>query len=76
MTTVVVIGSGGREHALADVLSRTADTVIVTPGNPGIPGSTDTPATELDADLFVVGPEVPLVAGPVSYTHLTLPTKA
>ena len=63
MTTVVVIGSGGREHALADVLSRTADTVIVTPGNPGIPGSTDTPATELDADLFVVGPEVPLVAG-------------
>ena len=63
MTTVVVIGSGGREHALADVLSRTADEVIVTPGNPGIPGSTDTPATELEADLFVVGPEVPLVAG-------------
>ena len=63
MTRVVVIGSGGREHALADVLSRTATEVIVTPGNPGIPGSVPTPATELDADLFVIGPEVPLVAG-------------
>jgi len=60
---VVIVGSGGREHALADVLSRTASSVIVTPGNPGIPGSTDTTATELDADLFVIGPEVPLVDG-------------
>ena len=63
MTRVVVVGSGGREHALADVLSRTASDVIVTPGNPGIPGSVATPATELDADLFVIGPEVPLVDG-------------
>ena len=63
MTKVVVIGSGGREHALADVLGRTASEVIVTPGNAGIPGSIDTPATELEADLFVVGPEVPLVDG-------------
>lgn len=63
MTRVVVVGSGGREHALADVLGRTADEVLVTPGNPGIPGSTDVPATELDADLFVIGPEVPLVDG-------------
>ena len=60
---VVVIGSGGREHALADVLGRTATDVIVTPGNPGIPGSVDVPATELEADLFVIGPEVPLVDG-------------
>ncbi len=59
---VVVVGSGGREHALADVLGRTSD-VIVTPGNPGISGSVSTPATELDADLFVIGPEVPLVDG-------------
>lgn len=60
-----VIGSGGREHALAVALGRSdsvAD-VVVTPGNPGIPGSVDAPATEIDADLFVVGPEVPLVAG-------------
>lgn len=63
MTTVVVVGSGGREHALARVLARTAENVIVTPGNPGIHGSVDTPATELDADLFVIGPEVPLVEG-------------
>lgn len=63
MTRVVVVGSGGREHALADVLGRTATEVVVTPGNPGIPGSVATPATELDADLFVIGPEVPLVDG-------------
>jgi phosphoribosylamine--glycine ligase len=59
---VCVIGSGGREHALADVLGRTAD-VVVTPGNPGIPGSVDIPAEDLEADLYVIGPEVPLVAG-------------
>ena len=59
---VCVVGSGGREHALADVLGRTAD-VVVTPGNPGIPGSTPTPPEELGADLFVVGPEAPLVDG-------------
>lgn len=59
---VVVVGSGGREHALAHVLGRTAD-VVVTPGNPGIPNSVATPATELDADLYVVGPEAPLVEG-------------
>ena len=35
---VVVVGSGGREHALAHALGRTCD-VTVTPGNPGIPGS-------------------------------------
>lgn len=59
---VCVIGSGGREHALADVLSRTAD-VVVTPGNAGIPNSVDTPPEDLDADLFVIGPEIPLVDG-------------
>lgn len=63
MTRVVVVGSGGREHCLADVLGRHATEVVVTPGNPGIPGSVPTPATELDADLFVIGPEVPLVDG-------------
>jgi phosphoribosylamine--glycine ligase len=62
MTRVCVVGSGGREHVLADVLTRTAD-VVVTPGNPGIPGSTSQPPEEIDADLFVVGPEAPLVDG-------------
>ncbi|HYZ98573.1 MAG TPA: phosphoribosylamine--glycine ligase [Acidimicrobiales bacterium] len=59
---VCVVGSGGREHALAHVLGRTAE-VVVTPGNPGIPGSVATPPEEVDADLFVVGPEAPLVDG-------------
>jgi phosphoribosylamine--glycine ligase len=62
VTRVCVVGSGGREHALASVLGRSAE-VVVTPGNPGIPGSTPTPAESIDADLFVIGPEVPLVAG-------------
>ena len=60
---VVVVGSGGREHALAHVLGRGGHDVVVTPGNPGIPGSVDAPATELDADLVVIGPEAPLVDG-------------
>lgn len=59
---VCVVGSGGREHALAHVLSRSSD-VVVTPGNPGIPGSIAAPATEIDADLYVIGPEAPLVDG-------------
>jgi phosphoribosylamine--glycine ligase len=59
---VVVVGSGGREHALAHVLGRTAE-VVVTPGSAGIPGSVTTPPTEIDADLFVIGPEIPLVDG-------------
>jgi len=59
---VVVVGSGGREHALAHVLSRTAD-VVATPGSPGIANSVAAPPEELDADLFVIGPEAPLVDG-------------
>ena len=57
-----MIGSGGREHALASVLGRTAE-VVVTPGNPGIPGSTGEPPEQVDADLYVIGPEGPLVDG-------------
>jgi phosphoribosylamine--glycine ligase len=37
--------------------------VVVTPGSPGIEGSTAQLATEIDADLYVIGPEVPLVQG-------------
>ncbi|HEY7915660.1 MAG TPA: phosphoribosylamine--glycine ligase [Acidimicrobiales bacterium] len=68
---VCVVGAGGREHALAVVLGRTAD-VVVTPGNPGIRGrtadghtiiSSRTPAEEVEADLYVIGPEAPLVDG-------------
>ena len=59
---VCVVGSGGREHALAYVLGRHHD-VVVTPGNPGIEGSVPIPPEELEADLTVIGPEAPLVAG-------------
>lgn len=60
---VCVVGSGAREHALCDVLGRSATSVVVTPGNPGIRQSTPTPPEAIEADLFVVGPEAPLVAG-------------
>lgn len=66
MSRVVVVGSGGREHALAWALAKSAD-VVVTPGNAGIAAHgiacSDRPATELDADLVVIGPELPLVNG-------------
>ena len=39
------------------------DEVVVTPGNPGIEGSVAAPPTELDADLFVIGPEAALTGG-------------
>jgi phosphoribosylamine--glycine ligase len=62
----VVVGSGAREHALAWALAKSAD-VVVTPGNSGIAAHgiscVATPANELNADLFVIGPEAPLVAG-------------
>jgi phosphoribosylamine--glycine ligase len=62
---VCVVGSGGREHALAHVLSRTAD-VVVTPGNAGMAApivvTTDSPE-DIEADLYVIGPEAPLVDG-------------
>jgi phosphoribosylamine---glycine ligase len=75
---VLVVGSGGREHALAWALSRTAgvDDLHAAPGNPGIaalatchPVRADDRAAiaelarELRIDLVVVGPEAPLVAG-------------
>ncbi len=47
---------------MRDALAATAE-VVVTPGNAGIPGSVATPPEEVEADLFVVGPEVPLVDG-------------
>jgi phosphoribosylamine--glycine ligase len=67
---VCVVGSGGREHALSVALARTAS-VVVAPGNPGIgaltPGGSITSTSEnpetVDADLYVIGPEGPLVDG-------------
>ncbi|MCU1488703.1 MAG: purD [Acidimicrobiaceae bacterium] len=68
---VCVVGSGAREHALALACARTAE-VVVTPGNPGIAGrspeghtisSLSAPPGEVEADLYVIGPEAPLVDG-------------
>jgi phosphoribosylamine--glycine ligase len=63
---VCVVGSGAREHALAVALGRHAD-VVVAPGNPGIPGSTSLRLEDIRADLFVIGPETPLVDGLADY---------
>src|SRR5437879_3148855 len=75
---VLVIGSGGREHALVWKLreSQLVTDIFCAPGNPGIgqeaecvevdladPDSILDLARRLSADLTVVGPEGPLVAG-------------
>lgn len=76
---VLVVGSGGREHALVLGLVRDpgVSAVIAAPGNPGIAGvaaevrevdilspeAVAGLAVEVEADLVVVGPEAPLVAG-------------
>lgn len=75
---VLLIGSGGREHALAVGLAADPSVELLTaaPGNPGIaaiaelrevraddPAAVAALAVELSADLVVIGPEAPLVAG-------------
>ncbi|HVN04087.1 MAG TPA: phosphoribosylamine--glycine ligase [Bryobacteraceae bacterium] len=77
---VLIIGSGGREHALAWRLAQSSqvERVFAAPGNPGIarvatcisagdgsPAAYLAAADSVDADLTVVGPEAPLVAGVV-----------
>ena len=123
---ILVIGSGGREHALAWKIAQSPllSRLVCAPGNPGMAAlgeirpvpSTDVDgivalAREIAADLVIVGPETAIEAGvgdrlaaagipcfgptaaagklesskaftkafaerhgPVSYTHLTLPT--
>jgi phosphoribosylamine--glycine ligase len=75
---ILLVGGGGREHALAWALARSSsvDALLAAPGNPGIAetaalvpvGADDVPTlTDLARreriDLVVVGPEAPLVEG-------------
>jgi len=72
---ILVIGSGGREHALFWKLSESPQTerIYAIPGNPGMGEMTDIAVTdnaailqfakEKDIGLVVVGPEVPLMNG-------------
>ena len=75
---VLVIGSGGREHALAWKIAQSSrvERVFVAPGNGGTADdaeNVDIPATDFErlikfarennVDLAVVGPELPLVEG-------------
>jgi phosphoribosylamine--glycine ligase len=76
---ILVIGSGGREHALCHALRKTSGRplrLFCAPGNPGIAqlahsiplGATDIPALaqfaqEREMDLTIVGGEAPLAAG-------------
>ncbi|MDO4539925.1 MAG: phosphoribosylamine--glycine ligase family protein, partial [Syntrophomonadaceae bacterium] len=75
---VLLVGSGGREHALAWKLKQSPwiDELIAAPGNPGIAAvaeCADIAADDLDGllalalargiDLAVVGPEIPLNLG-------------
>lgn len=74
--TVLVVGGGGREHALAEALgaSPRCGRLIVAPGNGGMPGElVDVAVDDVDGlvtlcrdagvDLAVIGPEAALAAG-------------
>jgi phosphoribosylamine--glycine ligase len=70
---ILIIGSGGREHALAWRLASEGHRIYGAPGNPGIAQTGEIIASQeylavaeaVNPDLTVVGPEAPLAAGVV-----------
>jgi phosphoribosylamine--glycine ligase len=68
---ILVIGGGGREHAIAWRLAHEGHQIYASPGNPGLAqvgevhaaGDLTALAETIRPDLTVVGPEAPLVAG-------------
>jgi phosphoribosylamine--glycine ligase/phosphoribosylaminoimidazole synthetase len=70
---ILVLGSGGREHAMARALEGDGDMVLVAPGNGGTPGRRDVDPCDPEQvlalcrgekiDLVLIGPESALAAG-------------
>lgn len=75
---ILIIGSGGREHALLDAVSKSekVDKIYVAPGNPGMKNQAELVDIAVEnigelckfaknnkIDMTIVGPEVPLVMG-------------
>ena len=76
---ILLLGSGGREHAIAWKLAQSplVDSVTSLPGNPGLAeigpviegidvtdaGAIATMTKQLGFDLVVIGPEAPMAAG-------------
>lgn len=73
---ILILGSGGREHALAESVAKSGHKVIICPGNGGMAKFFECVdgdilngdevieiAKNIQADLVIIGPEAPLVVG-------------
>ena len=77
---ILIIGSGGREHAIADAFARSPHIhkLVVSPGNAGIALKHKcVPISDLSSviefcyekaiDLVFIGPEQPILVGPIPH---------